>query len=547
MSNPISNPRVLRTSRELSDRVEQDFHKRGDPFRRRLGWLSLVGFLLVVGWIALAAARGQRTIYQAGSVAPAHRFIENDCQACHTHWAPVTRLVPTFSGASSTRSINEASCQKCHPGGPHFEGQSPAHEGMSCAACHREHRGDPTLTFTANDRCIACHESLSSHLDKARSSHPEVLRRVRPDSSEYLRMTEGAEGRSPTADSITSFSVDHPEFAALARPDKAKLRFNHAAHLQSEYDKSGKLVKGVINEKGELEDLSTNCAECHEPDAEKRYMKPIRYEQHCQRCHPLLFDNERLRGEVVPHGLTSTLLRGFLTERYTARALKQGVDERKPAPHPLPWLRESDSSLPQKTQTEVNEAVATAEEQLTGEVARAQGASRDQAAEVSERVFGPHRSNGCALCHVVSRKAAGANAAEPRGYGPDWEIEPPAIPDRWMAASRFSHDSHRSWGCTDCHANYATDPPTPVAASCATSDVLMPSVAVCRNCHSPMPPAGSKLKAASQRGGVASGCVDCHKYHDRTNEKLDGSIRKFPTKSASVGRVLDLFATAESR
>ena len=78
MSNPISNPRVLRTSRELSDRVEQDFHKHGDAFRRRLGWLSLAGFLMVVVWIALAAARGQRTIYQAGPVAPAHRFIEND-------------------------------------------------------------------------------------------------------------------------------------------------------------------------------------------------------------------------------------------------------------------------------------------------------------------------------------------------------------------------------------------------------------------------------------------------------------------------------------
>ena len=430
--------------------------------------------------------------------------------------------MPTFGGAGSTRSINEASCQKCHPGGPHYEGQSPAHAGLSCAACHREHRGDPTLTFTANDRCIACHQSLSGHLAETAESNDKKLR---------------------PADSITSFGIDHPEFAALAGPDETKFRFNHAAHLQSEYDKSGKLVKGVFNERGELEDLSANCAACHEPDAEKRYMKPIRYEQHCQRCHPLLFDNERFQGEVVPHGLTSTLLRGFLTERYTARALDEGVSERKPAKHPLPWLRESDTSLPEETQTEVNEAAATAEEQLTGEIARAQGASRDQASEVSERVFGPHRSNGCALCHVVSRNA---DASEARGYGPDWEIEPPDIPERWMTASRFSHDSHRTCGCTDCHVNYAADPPTPVSASRATSDVLMPSVAVCRTCHSETPTA--QIMNEGCRGGrVASRCVDCHKYHDRTNEKLDSSIREFPTKSASVSRVLDLFATAGSR
>ena len=39
-----------------------------------------------------------------------------------------------------------------------------------------------------------------------------------------------------------------------------------------------------------------------------------------------------------------------------------------------------------------------------------------------------------------------------------------------------------------------------------TTDVLLPSVAVCRECH-------------RERGGARTGCVECHVYHDKTRER----------------------------
>jgi predicted CXXCH cytochrome family protein len=51
--------------------------------------------------------------------------------------------------------------------------------------------------------------------------------------------------------------------------------------------------------------------------------------------------------------------------------------------------------------------------------------------------------------------------------------------------------------CTECHA---------AAASTETKDVLLPKVETCRDCH-------------QVRVGARSGCVECHRYHDKTQER----------------------------
>jgi hypothetical protein len=50
--------------------------------------------------------------------------------------------------------------------------------------------------------------------------------------------------------------------------------------------------------------------------------------------------------------------------------------------------------------------------------------------------------------------------------------------------------------CTECHAK--------APESSLTSDVLMPRVGVCANCH-------------NTQVGVRSDCVECHGYHHREN------------------------------
>ena len=93
-------------------------------------------------------------------------------------------------------------------------------------------------------------------------------------------------------------------------------------------------------------------------------------------------------------------------------------------------------------------------------------------------------------------------------HGVDLEVVPPAItpvaiPTRWMPYARFSHRPHRGIAaCVDCHAG--------AARSIETTDVLLPGIALCRNCHGPQP-RGTRAAAA----GATTQCISCHDYHDK--------------------------------
>jgi predicted CXXCH cytochrome family protein len=65
----------------------------------------------------------------------------------------------------------------------------------------------------------------------------------------------------------------------------------------------------------------------------------------------------------------------------------------------------------------------------------------------------------------------------------------------WYAKARFTHASHTTMQCTDCH---------DAATSKASTDLLIPGVENCRQCH-----AG---EAATDK--VPTTCIGCHGYHD---------------------------------
>ena len=70
--------------------------------------------------------------------------------------------------------------------------------------------------------------------------------------------------------------------------------------------------------------------------------------------------------------------------------------------------------------------------------------------------------------------------------------------DRWFPYAKFSHESHRLLDCQSCHNG--------AAESTKTSDVLMPSIDACKQCHN------------RTTAGVRSDCLECHQYHDRGAE-----------------------------
>ena len=276
--------------------------------------------------------------------------------------------------------------------------------------------------------------------------------------------------------------------------DQANIRFNHSAHLKSERDESGKLVYGIIGKDQRLSeerftDLSQTCSACHEMDSEGKYMLPIRFEKHCQQCHPLLFDNKRFGGEQVPHEAPD-VVRGFLTDRYTLAALADpdAVGSARPA-RSIPG-RKSRPLLSKDQVGWVAEQLKTAE---------------TEALRHTHAMFGPEAKGGCVYCHTVE------NQDQPG----DWEIVPPDIPDRWEPHAFFSHEAHQMMNCAECHGA--------VDQSKDTGDVMLPKMELCGKCHSKhpeQPPAGKP----SRHFGASNDCVECHIYHDHGEDRFVGTL-----------------------
>ena len=145
--------------RELANRAELDFQRRPHPFRRRAWWTGVGLALACWGWLLSAMMFHDNRVYEAGPVSTAHAFIANDCRQCHVTWQPARRLT---TGDTHVSSISNASCLKCHAAAEHHPGQIPAHDQLSCAECHREHRDQPQLARVTDSHCVRCHGDLKT-------------------------------------------------------------------------------------------------------------------------------------------------------------------------------------------------------------------------------------------------------------------------------------------------------------------------------------------------------------------------------------------------
>jgi predicted CXXCH cytochrome family protein len=96
----------------------------------------------------------------------------------------------------------------------------------------------------------------------------------------------------------------------------------------------------------------------------------------------------------------------------------------------------------------------------------------------------------CKECHALSYP--GGPEALP-------VVAKAAITGRWLPHASFDHSAHQLLACTSCHARANT--------SEESSDVLLPGIQVCRECHR------SGANAAEAR------CFECHVYHDWSKEK----------------------------
>ncbi len=343
--------------------------------------------------------------------------------------------------------VRDEACADCHADvGAHADPARfalPELHATACAACHTEHSGDAYLVRRDQVLCADCHAALSDRVDTDLADASDFYR-AHPEFRPTLLLASGSARGDPGA------------WQRIALDDR---RLRHETGLVFPHDVH--VDPGGVRGPGGVEVLA--CRDCHRPDASGNYMIPIRMEAYCQSCHRLAFDPDDLEREL-PHGQLPEI-RKMLREYYSFITLRGGYAAAEDAPDPVRQRRR-----PGKPLTRDEQRIA-----LDWALERADAVAR----EVVE-------FRSCNLCHKVTRDAASE-------FG--WQV--PAVNTaqaRWLPKGAFAHGVHRNTDCASCH---------DAASSAKSEDVLLPGIAVCRDCHGG--------QHASDR--LRSTCIDCHGFH----------------------------------
>ncbi len=318
------------------------------------------------------------------------------------------------------------------------------------------------LTARADEFCIKCHASFEQHPEFAlHRPWPPDRPTAESDEMMYRELLGIAEFRESTSGT-----------PGVRWRDKANLHFNHKEHL--------KPLNAVWDKQSDSESspktVQLQCSDCHREDATGLYMRPIVFEEHCQRCHPLRFSG-KLSNEPLPHEKPE-IVHGVLRDRLM-NYLRDHPEELDSSTETRPRL------LNRSPQPSAKDEWNWVEEELRLiETAVFQTVPKSGAVP---------KNNPCQKCHVARGDESSIG----------FQIVPPNIPSRWLAHSRFDHGKHRDVACIVCHHDEggATS-----LESTSVEDILMPKLQVCQNCH------GATNILPTARYGRKN-CVECHQYH----------------------------------
>lgn len=376
---------------------------------------------------------------------------------------------------------------------------SLAHHGLedNCEACHVE-----PFQSVQDETCLTCHESIGDHApiprqltgrgpmsrgDKIQWDVAEFLGKEGPGSCTTCHTEhEGAGRMEPTAQKFCAechdgmdkrltdttlanaadFGTAHPQFKmqifsqlGQQKPKRVLLsdtikeahglKFPHDVHL----DRSSGVTKMArsLGSKGYGEALI--CADCHTASDGPGGFSPVNMEEDCEACHSLVYDKVGSTFRSLRHGSVDEALADLRAiDRTPRRPITSG--RKRPGAigsASVPGSRYPTFGRPRSSLIAVNNAL------------------------------GP--DGVCGECHLPTTTNGRA------------DVMPVTIPDYYLVLGRFDHEAHDQENCTDCHK----------AESSATSDdLLMPGIAVCRDCH-----LGEKSTVAE----VPSSCAMCHQYH----------------------------------
>lgn len=371
----------------------------------------------------------------------------------------------------------DQNCLACHQGMDFHQPNMPSQ--FACHTCHKEHVTDGAMPEVDSSYCTACHGDATL-MAKARElgagSDPHAHAIHATDSGSSAQPRQRPE--SGYTDVITAFHTDHPEFRQIREQvsDANTLKFNHALHLKD----------------GSIPDVNgerLDCRHCHERDDRGEYQRPITYAQHCATCHPLQFDPDTGSsgdnpGLLLPHGdpfYVRAYLRSLRIQYANYARSQEGITQQDAL---INYVNTKEDSLKRHYESGENLERAVF---FAGRKGEMPGGRRAPFA-------------GCATCHEVT---------EPKDTNGTPGIAKVSIPDRWMTLGSFNHDLHRKdLKCTDCHS---------VTTSEKTSDLNLPSIKQCVDCHSP-------------KGGIDHRCIGCHTYHHSKGSLFGDSEKAAPAK-----------------
>jgi hypothetical protein len=345
--------------------------------------------------------------------------------------------------------VQDEDCIKCHNVSDHAKDlpKIVAHRPdlkAPCSQCHMEHNGDAGLINGDPRLCVSCHSNLKSV--KEDSTHQNV----------------------PSFDSHPEFRIDvktpDGKIERIALNDTAKaidtsqLKLNHALHLKA----------GLRGKEGPV---TLQCSSCHSLTPDLKTVEPINFEKHCSDCHTLGFD-QRIPDARAPHGDDEGVYPALFTE-YTKLLLLNGESKTAPVP-----TGEFQRTLPGGTGVPT---VIVDSANVSSVI--------QQAREAEKQLF---TKTACYVCHTSAEKPKSEQTATNSHY----RVVKPDVPTQWLKKSIFDHGAHEEVSCESCHQGTRT--------SSKTTDVLLPNVKSCQDCH----------MQEGKPGFVKSDCMMCHSYHD---------------------------------
>ncbi|MBT8131961.1 MAG: FHA domain-containing protein [Gammaproteobacteria bacterium] len=335
-------------------------------------------------------------------------------------------------------------CMDCHADVTKHISHSDgvAHEQLSerrCAECHKEHNEPSILVLRDQIVCTDCHANIEEY-----ASNTE-LRNVSGFVVGHADFHVSMLVRGEAWDQWETLRVP---LSDSTTEENSGLKFPHSKHL----DPDG--IKGAEG------DEVLQCESCHLPQGGGAVMRAMNMERDCQRCHQLDFEESDPQRQV-PHAQTDVVLKD-MEEYYAWRYL---------------------SGLEDTTELGIDPSVFRRPGKVTDRGARERltQAATERASEVGDDLI---RVRTCANCHETVATD-------------DWpgiRVVPARLTERWLPLANFDHAPHKSFECVDCHAAETSE---------HSSDILMPDIYSCGDCH-----AGSETS-----GKVHSACIDCHGFH----------------------------------